>query len=661
MSLKLPRNWDFNLKMDMSKIVRSQSMMAVDPKGPCTWPHTLNSLERPLKTGWLKKQRSIVKNWQQRFFVLKGQHLSYYKDEDDGKLQGVIRLHGSTIKEVAATSDEGGKFIFEVIPEISRDQNRTGQDSYLLMASSQSEMEDWVKSLRRVAGSPLGVVFGQQLVETMVYEQRFGQHQVPILVEKCTEFIRKHGLNEEGIFRLPGQDNLVKRLRDMFDAGERPSFDRETDVHTVASLFKLYLRELPEPVIPWAQYEDFLLCGQLLSADETKGRQQLMKQLPLLPQDNYNLLSYICRFLYEIQQNASTNKMSVENLATVFGVNLIRPKMEDPATIMRGTHHIQKAMTVMISEHTTLFPVSKDVPPSPPLQKGDSKKTPVPRSSVGWGAVERPLPSRKENRTQCQTNDDLEASAFKLDCSSDPSTEDNGDLKPKDLLGKCTTESRKRTQTLPNRKYFVNIPSNRAKQGEIFSGDFWSPSVVQPSPISSTGGHKRTLSEGLSKLFNLPQISNSDNSCSSLGATGTQTHNEHSLAVAADTSQKDLITGPGQNGDKVLNPSPGGESSPPEDLESLRKMIVELKREMEVQKKDYEEQINSLEKENYEVWAKVVRLNQEIEKEKSKFADLERKLQNIEHSRDDIEDKNKLLEQELLDSMKSRNQLGANK
>lgn len=47
-------------------------------------------------------------------------------------------------------------------------------------------------------------------------------------------------------------------------------FCRETDVHTVASLLKLYLRDLPEPVVPWSQYEGFLLCGQLMNADEAK-------------------------------------------------------------------------------------------------------------------------------------------------------------------------------------------------------------------------------------------------------------------------------------------------------------------------------------------------------------------------------------------------------
>ena len=45
-----------------------------------------------------------------------------------------------------------------------------------------------------------------------------------------------------------------------------------------ASLLKLYLRELPEPVVPFARYEDFLNCAQLLTKDEgeVSGSQGLM-------------------------------------------------------------------------------------------------------------------------------------------------------------------------------------------------------------------------------------------------------------------------------------------------------------------------------------------------------------------------------------------------
>lgn len=41
-----------------------------------------------------------------------------------------------------------------------------------------------------------------------------------------------------------------------------------TDVHTVASLLKLYIRELPEPIIPFSKYTPFLSCAQLLTKDK---------------------------------------------------------------------------------------------------------------------------------------------------------------------------------------------------------------------------------------------------------------------------------------------------------------------------------------------------------------------------------------------------------
>ncbi|XP_006000400.1 rho GTPase-activating protein 24 isoform X2 [Latimeria chalumnae] len=203
-------------------------------------------------------------------------------------------------------------------------------------------------------------IFGQKLEDTVRYERRYGNKMAPMLVEQCVDFIRQRGLTEEGLFRLPGQANLVKELQDAFDCGEKPSFDSNTDVHTVASLLKLYLRELPEPVIPYAKYEEFLSCAKLLSKDEETGMKELIKQVKSIPPVNYNLLQYICRFLDEVQSYSSVNKMSVQNLATVFGPNILRCKVEDPVTIMEGTVLVQQLMSVLIGEHDKVFPKEED-------------------------------------------------------------------------------------------------------------------------------------------------------------------------------------------------------------------------------------------------------------------------------------------------------------
>ncbi|NWR92337.1 RHG25 protein, partial [Furnarius figulus] len=615
---------------------------------------------RPLKLGWLKKQRSIVKNWQHRYFVLKGQQLYYYKDEDDAKPQAFSKGN-SPSKNAASLLSLAG---------VSGEQPRAGQDPCVLMASSQGEMDEWIKSIRRVLGSAAGVtlydkicefipeqgalstaereaVFGQHLAETMAYEQKFGQPQVPILVQKCAEFILEHGLSEEGIFRLPGQDNLVKQLRDAFDAGERPSFDRDTDVHTVASLFKLYLRELPEPVVPWAQYEDFLLCGQALDADETKGHQELLKQLSLLPRDNYNLLSYICRFLHEIQLNSSVNKMGVDNLATVIGVNLIRPKIEDPATIMRGTPQVQKVMTVMISDHTNLFPPAKDVPLSPPAPQNE-KKAPVPRSSVGWGAAEDPALPKATIQRQMRDDPNPSGAPGAAASSSAPREE----KEPKDTLGTWKSEPRKRTQTLPTRKSLLAAEKGSQEKRDVFAGDFWKSCPGSGSRSVLPDGHKRTLSHDLFKLLDLHRASTSDNTPPSPAESGDGSGS--SPSPSSSISDREFLPCPSPSLEPKEPASPAAEVPKPdrESRELLQDAILKLEKEMEAQKSDYEEQIDSLQKENYEAWAKVVRLNQEIEKEKKKSQELELKLMNMERLTEDMEKKNKMLEEKIINLTK---------
>nr|XP_019965506.1 PREDICTED: rho GTPase-activating protein 22-like [Paralichthys olivaceus] len=228
--------------------------------------------------------------------------------------------------------------------------------SYFFLSNSAGQGDEWLKSLNKGVWIPFTGVFGQRLEETVLYERRYGLRLVPLVVEQCVNFIRERGLHEVGLFRQPGQASLVKELQEAFDAGERPSFDSSsTDVHTVASLLKLYLRQLPEPLIPYSCYQDFLLCRQTLKSDHTQGLRELRSLLHDLPVANFNLLNFICQFLNEVQSYSGSNKMSDQNLATVFGPNILRAKAEDPQSIMGGAALVHVLMLELIREHESLF------------------------------------------------------------------------------------------------------------------------------------------------------------------------------------------------------------------------------------------------------------------------------------------------------------------
>ncbi|XP_033969956.1 rho GTPase-activating protein 24 [Trematomus bernacchii] len=227
--------------------------------------------------------------------------------------------------------------------------------SYFFLSNSAGQGDEWLKSLNKGVWIPFTGVFGQRLEETVLYERRYGVRLVPLVVEQCVNFIRERGLQEVGLFRQPGQSSLVKELQEAFDGGERPSFDSSTDVHTVASLLKLYLRQLPEPLVPHRRYQDFLLCAQKLATDRTLVLGELRSLLHELPVVNFNLLNFICQFLFEVQSYSNSNKMSGQNLATVFGPNILRAKAEDPQSIMGGAALVQVLMLELIREHESLF------------------------------------------------------------------------------------------------------------------------------------------------------------------------------------------------------------------------------------------------------------------------------------------------------------------
>eukprot|EP00095_Tigriopus_kingsejongensis_P002444 maker-scaffold380_size190731-snap-gene-0.49 protein:Tk02444 transcript:maker-scaffold380_size190731-snap-gene-0.49-mRNA-1 annotation:"FAM109A" len=90
------------------------------------------------KSGWLWKRGEVNKNFQRRFFVLKGNLLFYFEKPHDKEPVGVIILEGCTIE---LAEEEQEKFSFKVV------FHGEGKRTFILGTETQDIMEEWMKLL----------------------------------------------------------------------------------------------------------------------------------------------------------------------------------------------------------------------------------------------------------------------------------------------------------------------------------------------------------------------------------------------------------------------------------------------------------------------------------------------------------------------------------
>lgn len=304
-----------------------------------------------------------MKSWQKRWFNIKGDYMYYYSTQDESKSPaGVIFLPGSCVIEHPFSAAESDKFLFEIGPE-SPDRTRMApaHETYLLAAETDEERRDWIKAIKQVLYASIGgAIFGRSLEDTLNFEKvRDKQRKVPEIVQLCANYILEKGIDEEGIFRLPGRSVLIKKISDEFDRGVRPEIDvPEMDIHTAASLLKSYLRDLPSPLIPTDFYEQVMqVIMRELPPDPGKALGKLSELMCSIPVHNYNLLQYICQFLGKVAAHSDKNKMTSLNLATVFVQAFIRPDDDDPALLMATANMRTVATLVFIERCEQIFKV----------------------------------------------------------------------------------------------------------------------------------------------------------------------------------------------------------------------------------------------------------------------------------------------------------------
>lgn len=222
------------------------------------------------------------------------------------------------------------------------------------------QLSPTVNPATRVFGVPLKELFERQSGSTP--NSPGDNLQIPKAVDAMIEFLEQNSLKLEGCFRIPGSSPEINRLRELFDFGEIPEFkcQFERDVHVVTGLFKLFIRNLPEPLLTFEAYQPLLKVAECESREPAVIVPLIQAQLDNIPDQNKALLKRVIRMLYHISLHEDRNKMNASSIGIVFGLNMMRPFIDNPMELVKNSGLINKVCTLIVENYRGIFRVSDE-------------------------------------------------------------------------------------------------------------------------------------------------------------------------------------------------------------------------------------------------------------------------------------------------------------
>lgn len=157
-----------------------------------------------------------------------------------------------------------------------------------------------------------------------------GGVKIPIKIEQLITKIEMHGLYTEGLYRKSGVNSKIKELKAKMSEASNGELNYEQyPIHVLANVLKSFLREMPEPLLTFDRYDDFLRASEL--EEMTNRVSTLMSLIKTLPPVHHALLERLVFHLALVAQREQYNRMSAASLAIVFAPCVLRTDRIVPA------------------------------------------------------------------------------------------------------------------------------------------------------------------------------------------------------------------------------------------------------------------------------------------------------------------------------------------
>ncbi|CAL7942001.1 unnamed protein product [Xylocopa violacea] len=200
-------------------------------------------------------------------------------------------------------------------------------------------------------------MFGATLSEVMALQRdRYPNRELPWIQTTLTrQVLARGGILTEGIFRVSADADEVSALKsclDRFEDGTKMIMS--LDAHAPASLLKLWVRELYEPLIPDSFYTE---CVSMRHDDVDASAANVAALVDRLPELNRRVLCHLIRFLqiFARPEVVVRTKMDANNLAMVMAPNILRCTSQDPRVILENARKEMAFVRALIESLDTAW------------------------------------------------------------------------------------------------------------------------------------------------------------------------------------------------------------------------------------------------------------------------------------------------------------------
>ncbi|CAK8694926.1 rac GTPase-activating protein 1-like isoform X2 [Clavelina lepadiformis] len=174
--------------------------------------------------------------------------------------------------------------------------------------------------------------------------------QIPPIVYHTVQEIERRGLNETGLYRVPGMLKTVKELREKFKGKSIPKLTEVGDIHTLCSLVKDFLRvQLKEPILT------FELRPKFIEAARKEIDTDMYSALYELKDANRDTLMFIILHFQRIIATPET-RMSEEALAKAVGPSVVgyasaEPSLDDVQSAAADQEQVLRKLLQLPAEY----------------------------------------------------------------------------------------------------------------------------------------------------------------------------------------------------------------------------------------------------------------------------------------------------------------------